>query len=197
MKHLLARLLVLVLPLVLPAAAWAEKPDPMFTEAEEADFAGAGDHLCQQALGLEFLLPPPGFKVNKPAQEKLVKTLREPGPSAWGWVWLNEEKGQLIVLEMVKGPATADDFLYFADKVEKGFGGATGFTVENREAETLKQPFRFELKAKLANGNAFDFSCVSTPARHRDPAVACIVTFAPDHDALAKIRQSLSFSGCR
>jgi hypothetical protein len=169
----------------------------MFLLEEEEDFAGAGDFLCQEAIGLKFVLPPPGFKVNKPAQEKLVFNLRAPGPSAFGWVWLNEEKGQLIVIEMVKGPATAQDFLYFAGKVEQEFGRATGFKVESREENVAKAPFRYQLSAKVAEEKAFDIECVSTPPRHHDPSVACIVTFAENHEVLEKVRASLTYGPCR
>ena len=172
-------------------------PEPMFLLEEEEDFAGAGDFLCQEAIGLKFLLPPPGFKVNEEAQEKLVFNLRAPGPSAFGWVWLNEEKGQLIVLEMVKGPATAQDFLFFAGKVEQEFGRATGFKIESKEEKVAKAPFRYLLSAKVAEERAFDIECVSTPPGHRDPAVACMVTFAETHDVLQKLRASLTYGGCR
>lgn len=185
------------LALALAPNAFGATPDPVFRAEEEADFAGVGNFLCQKALGLRFELPPPGFKVNKEQQTKLVKTLREPGPSAYGWVWLNEEKGQLIVIEMVKGPRTAEDFLYFAEKVEEGFGKATGFELVSREEKTDRLPFRFELSAKIGEDNAFDINCVSTKAGNDQPAVACMVTFAPDHDALAKNRDSFSFGGCK
>lgn len=190
---------LLVLALVAAAAAWgaaAEPADPMFLLEEEADFVGKGDRLCQEALGLGFLLPPPGFKPNKDAQAKLVKTLREPGPSAFGWVFLNEERAQLILVEMVKGPRTAQDFLFFADKVEEGFGKATNFQLEGRDAKTEKAPYSYILAATLGE-NAFDISCISTNPGHPDPAVACIVTFAADHQALAKVRESFKFDGCK
>lgn len=170
--------------------------EPMFRLDEEEDFAGAGDFLCQKALGLKFVLPPPGFKVNKTAQENLVKKLREPGTSAFGWIWTNDEKGQLIVVEMLKGPATAEDFLFFAHKVEESFGKATGFEVVKRDTQTRRPPFRYELASTLGEEKAFDIECVSTPPKHQDPAVACMVTFAPTHEDLDKVRSSLTFGEC-
>lgn len=189
----------LFLALVLLATGAAVRPaaaaDPIFLPEEEADFAGKGDVMCQKAIGLSFLLPPPGFKPNPDAQAKLVKTLREPGPSAYGWVFLNDEKGQLIMIEMVKGPKTAQDFMFFADKVEAGFGKATNFKLESRDAKTEAAPYSYFLSATLGD-NAFDISCVSTPARHPDPAVACMVTFGADHKVLAKVRESFKFGSC-
>lgn len=196
MNKVLLFTLAVGLTAALGSEARAASPEPMFLLEEEEDFAGAGDFLCQKALGLKFVLPPPGFKANKAAQEKLVHTLREPGPSAFGWVWLNEEKGQLIVVEMVKGPTTAEDFLFFAHKVEESFGKATSFEVEKRDAKTSRAPFRYELASTLGPEKAFDIECVSTPAKHRDPSVACIVTFAPNHADLEKVRDSLTFGEC-
>lgn len=196
MKKILLLALAVGLAATLGSAARAAAAEPMFLLEEEEDFAGAGDFLCQKALGLQFLLPPPGFRPNKPAQEKLVRTLREPGPSAFGWVWLNEEKGQLILVEMVKGPTTGDDFLFFAHKVEESFGKATSFQIEKRDAQTSRPPFRYRLASTLGEEKAFDIECVSTPAKHRDPSVACIVTFAPTHADLEKVRGSLVFGEC-
>ncbi len=116
----------LLLPLVLLAAGAAvwlvSAADPIFLPEEEADFAGQGDVLCQKALGTQLPAAAAGLQAEPDAQAKLVKTLREPGPSSCGWVFLNDEKGQLIMIEMVKGPKTAQDFLFFADSgVEAGF----------------------------------------------------------------------------
>lgn len=169
--------------------------EPIFTPDEEADFYGTGDVLCQQALGLSFVLPPPGFKIDRDAQDNLVKTLRKPGPSAWGWAWLNNARSQMILVQVVKGPRTAEDFLFFAKKVEDGLFAAGSLQGVEKQEEIAERPYRFRLKATLAE-NAFDIACVSTPARHTDPAVACMVTLAADHDLLAKNRNSLAFGAC-
>lgn len=169
--------------------------EPIFTPDEEADFYGSGDVLCQQALGLSFVLPPPGFKVDREAQDTLVKTLRKPGPSAWGWAWLNNERSQMILVQVVKGPRTAEDFLFFAKKVEDGLFAASSLQRVIKEQEIDERPYRFRLSATVAE-NAFDIACVSTPARHNDPAVACMVTLASGHELLAKVRSSLTFGTC-
>lgn len=170
---------------------------PRFSSREKAVPLVLDDgRLCQPALDVVAPAPGHGLRYDPDAPEELGWT---PGRGVHLWAYRTSGGSRTALLLVSKvGGEGEESFRGFVTTLERGLGGREGGEELIHRLRWQDGSGTFVRSWDDAAGDARDLVCRASGERpgDRPPLVACVLTVAPDHRALAPTRRGLAFAGC-